>query len=217
MKNSIVITLLFFALIGCSVNNKITSINYSQLSLFELNQKYDNLIRMYNNKVSILYSKYLIAENKTPALGKFGWDEVREYWANIPKLGDLREEFERAEGEYMAFKMKNDNNFKVAYKLYEKKEISQKFFYKRTKYTTEKVRAINPKEYERLRKNYTNTLGISNRETFKYIISDYNEKEKTISIDWIPVKNIEKINNNILIKKYLLELDNIQNEIIKRQ
>lgn len=219
MKNklSLLIILLSF-LASCSSNKSLTKVSkdYSKLTKEELEAKKEKIEIDLNHEIAVKYLEFLGVRNIAPALGKYGWKKVEEYWASNPDLKKDRLEFEISDKKLRDFIIEKDNRKSVAYEKLKRKEISKNDFLKVKSEVFKSLELKYPKEYGELRKDRDSKLGKSNRKTLEFIIADYHSKKLLFPINWIPDKELTRIKKDRYIKARIIEIDKIETELINR-
>jgi len=177
---------------------KMKSITYILLSMVlcfagckspSSNQKTDNISIKETDPARQYLNEYK-ASKTVPSLGTFGWKEVDEYWAKVPELQALRDDFEKAD-DILKNELMKEDEFRVAYydfmsdtsKSVEEHKATREVYNqaKRNVYP----RLMKNQDFRLIKENRDNSLFISNIRTLEYIISDYEKRGKEFPVDWM--------------------------------
>lgn len=136
-------------------------------------------------KIAKRFLKECKKEEVTVPLGGLGWEEVRTYWAKVPALKKLREEFEEAE-EALKETMMDDEVYAALKKRMEGPDRAEAVKeYNSTKGEIFRRMDRSSSAYRRARKIREEALFESNIETLEYIINDYESKGWVIPTEWM--------------------------------
>lgn len=136
-------------------------------------------------KIARRYLKQCKADERTVSIGHLGWDLVREYWAKVPRLQKLRDDFEKAEEELKETMLEDEAYHSLFMRMEgpDRAEAIKEYNSKKGEIFRRLQRSSSA--YRRARKKRDEALFESNIETFEYIIDDYEEKGWVIPTKWM--------------------------------
>jgi hypothetical protein len=132
-------------------------------------------------RISRNYLKECKADERTVSIGNLGWEEVREYWAKVPSLQALRDEFDKCDEELKDVLMQDEE-----YSEYmENREGKSPADYNKMKSSVFRRLQKSSSPYRKAREKREEALYQSNIESFEFIIDDYEEKGWVIPTKWM--------------------------------
>ncbi len=132
----------------------------------------------------------------SPPITLFGFGEIREYQAKVPKLRALREQFDQA-NEAQLFVAMQDVEYRAELNLYEslpKKSIEALRKHKIVMMPIVKRLLRESEEYRAVKNKRDESLLLLNISTFEFIIDDYEKRGKCVPTRWMnkPLKKREE-------------------------
>ena len=212
MKSQTFLVLIFFLIYGCSANHMILSPE-SDISINSeptLKDKKKEMIMAFNHLVAEEYLTFLEERKITPAIGNFGWSEIKIYWKEVPELNKLRNDFEVSDSNFIEFINQKDERIKASMENAKFQGLTKEEWALLKKVVYSSVRAEFPEEYNFFLNERASKLKICNIKTLEYIINDYEQNEKLFPISWIPVEHMKQIVNEEFIQNFSMEADGIK-------
>lgn len=212
MKTQTFFLLIIFFICGCSANNMVVgpepdiSINSEPT----LEEKKKEMIMAFNHLVTENYMAFLEERKITPAIGNFGWSEIKLYWKEVPELNKLRNDFEVSDTNFVEFINEKDERIKASLDNAKLQGLTKEEWALLKKVVYSSVRAEFPEEYDFFVNERASKLRTCNIKTLEYIINDYEQNEKLFPISWIPAKHMKQIVNEEFIQNFSMEAEGIK-------
>lgn len=213
----ITLILITFITFSCSTQKNKTT-DYTNYTLNELTNKKSEL-ELESNYA--LVNHYLVQIERGDidhmALTKIDIGLVNPYWENVPDLKIYYNIWKEASSKVDSFVKKYAPEKKELLDQYQKKAIDKGDYFKKHSEIMARLRADYPNEFPQLSDNHVNSLRIMWKQTGRYMLEDYKNKEKIFPTYWIPEKDLDNSKKSKQYKTIDQEMVLVKNEIVKKK
>lgn len=194
----------------------VTQIDYSIFTTNELKQKHHRLQLELNHNIFKEYIEHIENSNSKMPYKAMENPEIDSLWANNPKLKILHNQWKQSAAEAYSFKVKNCPGYNENLKSYQNKSITLDEYYKNHREMVSKLRIKFPEKYDSLLKTSLNNQKKLWLMTCRFLLNEYRNKENSYPINWISEEKLEFLKSSRYCKKLDIELNTVEQEIIKR-